>query len=96
MKLSEFKNEDALDLIADLIEPATQIFADPEISSARNNKARAVKIAIKNHKDSVIEILARLDNIPVEEYNKNVVQMTLDLLELLNDDELMEVFSSQG
>ena len=34
MKLSEFKDDAALDLIADIIEPATEILADPAIKDA--------------------------------------------------------------
>lgn len=98
MKLSDFKNEDALDLIADLIEPASEIFSDKAIAEAGRSgqKAKAIKIALKEHKKSVIEILSALDNVPVSEYNKNVAQMTVDLLDLLNDDTLMQVFTSQG
>lgn len=98
MRLSDFENEDALELIADLIEPAAEIFSDQAIAEAgrKGRKVEAVKIALKKHKKSVIEILARLDNVPVEKYSKNLVGMTIDLLELLNDKALMEVFRSQG
>lgn len=98
MKLSEFKNEDAIDLVADLIEPASLIFSDSAIADAARsgNKVKAIGVALKNHKKSVIEILARLDNTDVESYDKNVIQMTLELIELLNDSDLMSVFGFQG
>lgn len=98
MRLSEAKNEDAIELIADLIEPASEIFSDKEVAQAGrdNNKAKAVKIALKNHSKAVVEILARLDGVEVNDYNKNVIEMTVELLNLLNDKELIEVFQSQG
>jgi hypothetical protein len=53
MKLSEYKGEQALDMLADLIEPAATIMADKEIANAvRANlpRIKIVKAAIKNHK----------------------------------------------
>lgn len=97
-KISEYKNDDALDLLVDLIEPVAEILADKEMISLTQGKGRkidAVKVAIKNHKDAVIKILARLDQIPVEEANYNIITITSKLLEVLNDQELMDFFTSQ-
>lgn len=99
MKLSEYKNEAALDLLVDIAEPAAEIFADKEISEALkrgDKKIAVVKNAIKNHKKSVIEILAVLDGIPVEEYSCNVFTIPVKLLEILNDKDLIEFFTSAG
>lgn len=97
MKLSEYKNEAALDLLVDIAEPAAEIFADKEITESLrrgDKKISVVKNAIKNHKKSVIEILAALDGIPVEEYSCNVFTLPAKLLEILNDKDLIEFFSS--
>ena len=75
MKLSEYKGEKALDLLADLFEPATAIMADKEIMNAvRANlpKIKIVKTVIKNHKREVIEILAILDGEDPKEYAEKV------------------------
>lgn len=99
MKLSEYKNEDALDLLCDILEPTAEIFADKELATAVKSNCstiKAVTIAIKNHKAEILQILARLDGIPVEEYSCNIATITQKLLEIVNDKELVDFFSSQG
>lgn len=98
MKLSEFKDEKALDLLADLIEPATEILADEEIRSAatKSTKSKAVAIAIKKHKGAVMSILAALDGVPVEEYHCNVTTLPMKLLDIINDKEIMQLFQYAG
>lgn len=101
MKLSEYKGEQALDMLADLIEPAAAIMADKEISNAvKANlpKIKIVKTAIKNHKPEVIEIMAILDGEDPKEYAEKVNLFTLPakLLEILNDPDLMSLFTLQG
>lgn len=96
MKISEFQNEDALDLLADLIDPVSNILADDEvIKSLNTNKISMVKTIIKTHKKEVIEILARLDGVPVEEYKVNVFTLPIKLIEILNDEGLVNFFDSQ-
>lgn len=98
MKITDFKNEDALDLLVDLVEPTARIFADAELREAVQkgvNKITALKIAIRNNKASVIEILARLNNTPVEEYQCTLPSIIKDMLDILNDEELASFFTSQ-
>ena len=98
-KLSEYKNEDALDLLVDIMEPAAKIFADKQLAKAvanKCNKIEAVKIAIKNNKSAVIEVLAVLNGVEVKDYTCTVMSLIQDLLELLNDQELLDFFTSQG
>lgn len=90
-------NEESLDLFADLLEPVAEILADAEVKEAfESKKIRGVKVAIKNHKAEVVQILALIDGIPVEEYKVNVFTLPLKLLELLNKPEVAELFQSQG
>ncbi len=96
-KLLEYENEEALDLLADIIEPAADIFSDKAIAAAwsKNKRTKAVSIAIKNHKKSVIAILAALEGVPVSEYKCNILTLPATLLSLLNDPELLAFFKSQ-
>lgn len=96
-KLSEYKDEEALDILADLLEPASEIMADPDFARAyrANNRMGAVKVAIKNHKRCVMEILAILDGVPVEEYHCNIFSLPVKLLSILNDRALVTGFTSQ-
>ena len=94
MKLSDFKGEEALDVLADIIEPIAMIMADEEIVKLQkesdkileesNGKRKLpmikfVKPAIKNHKKEVLYVLARLENKSVEEYEKEVTLITLPM-----------------
>ena len=97
MKLSEYQGEAALDLLADLIEPAGEIMSDKEIGEVfKKNRFKAIGLAIKNHKKSVMQILATLDGVPVEEYKCNVFSLPVKILELLNDPEMIQLFQYQG
>lgn len=96
MKLSEYKDEDALELLANISEPAIEIFADKQLAQLIREKksGKAISCAIKNHKKEVMELLAALDGVPVEEYHCNVFSLPQKLLEILNDKELVAFFSS--
>lgn len=101
MKLSDYKGEQAIDILVDLMEPATAIMADKEIAQLAQSKVPMVKLAkavIKNHKKEVIEILAVLDGEDPKEYAKKmtVFSLPVKLLEILNDPLMKDLFSSQG
>ena len=97
MKLSEYQGEAALDILADLIEPAGEIMADKEIGDVfKENRFKAIGFAIKNHKKAVMRIMATMDGVPVEEYKCNVFTLPAKILELLNDPELIQLFTYQG
>lgn len=100
MKLSDIKGEDALDVLADLIEPVAKILADGEVQKIYQSgqpKILLAKHIIKQNKKEVIEILATLEREDPEEYVKKMSVLTLPiaLLDLLNDEDLIGFFSSQ-
>lgn len=107
MKLSEYRGDDALEVLAELLEPAVEILADSDIAAAWRDKnpnktrgqkqLKAVSIALKKHKEAVIAILAALDHETPDEYRKkiNVVTLPKKLLEVLNDKDLRTFFISQ-
>ena len=97
MKLSEYQGEAALDLLADLIEPAGEIMSDKEIGEVfKKNRFKSIGLAIKNHKKAVMQIMAVLDGVPVDEYKCNVFTLPAKILELLNDPDLIQLFTYQG
>ena len=97
MKLSEFKDDAALELIADIIEPATEILADPAIKDAfGRSKMAAIKVAIKNHKSAIKEIIARLDGKMPEECHFTAISLPVKLLSMFNDPDLQQLFMSSG
>lgn len=95
-KISAYENEDALDLLADIIEPAAEIFADKDVAAHMRDgkKMTAIKTAIKSHKKAVIEILARFEGVPVEDYKCNILSLPTTLLEILNDEALLGFFTA--
>ena len=97
MKLSEYQGEAALDILADLIEPTGEIMSDKEIGEVfKKNRFAAIGLAIKNHKKAVMQIMATMDGVPVDEYKCNVFTLPAKILELLNDSELIRLFTYQG
>ena len=97
MKLSEYHGEAALDLLADLIEPVGEIMSDKEIGEVfKKNRFKAIGLAIRSHKKSVIQIMATMDGVPVDEYKCNVFTLPVKILELLNDPDLIHLFTYQG
>jgi len=97
-KLSEIQNEDALDVIADILDPVIEICQDDELKEVmtKNDRMAAIKIAIKNHKEAIMLILATLDGEPLETYKINLIQIPTKLMELFNDPDMAAFFQSQG
>lgn len=96
MKLSEYKNEDALDLLADLIEPVSVLMTDDKLKKMISDGAKRVDVAkylLKAHKTEIITVLARLNG--AEVYDANIVEILKQVLDLINDPVLVDFFVSQ-
>lgn len=97
MKLSKYQGEEALDILSDLIEPAGEIMSDKEIGEVfKKNRLKAIGLAIRNHKKALIQIMATMDGVPADEYKCNVFTLPVKILELLNDPDLIQLFTYQG
>ena len=97
-KISELRGEEALDVLADILEPAAEIMTDKEFVELfrADKRMKAVSKAIKNHKRAVIEILAVMDGEDPETYEPPFVSIPVKLIEILNDPDVQAVFSAQG
>ena len=96
-KLSEYKNEEALDLLADILEPVAHIFADKDfVEQLQTNKMSAIQHVIRNHKSDVLTIMARLEGVSVDEYQCTIFTLPMALINMLNDPDLIDFFKSQG
>ena len=96
--MAERTNEEKLDLFADLLEPFAEIIADEEfIKQVQGNgkKILAVRTAIKNHKGAIIQILALIDGVPVEEYKVNLLALPFKVMDFLNRPEIADLFTGQ-
>ena len=92
-------NEEQLDLFADMLEPAAEIFTDEgivEVMNGRGKPITAVKLAIKNHKSAVIALLASLNGESVDTYVvPGPLAMFSQLMGFVNSKEVQDLFSLQ-
>lgn len=98
MKLSDFEGEQAIDVLADILEPASEIMSDKEMVNLfkSGERLKAVKMALKNHKKAVIEILAITEGADPATYKPKVLTLPAKLLEIFNDPEVIGLFQLQG
>lgn len=99
MRLSDYKNEEAIDVLADMIEPAAMIMTDPKVADMFNSgkpRILLVKYALKEHKKNVIELVAALHRQKPKELKFTMISLVKDLLDVMNDPELQSVFTLQG
>lgn len=112
MKLLELNAEQGLDAIADIIGPVCEIAMDKRTEKLFKQEQMkkgdtiamtlakrfkdSLPVLIKDHKESLIEILAVLNQVTVEEYKKtkNIANIINDIFDFINDPELMAFFTS--
>ena len=107
MRLSEIQGERAIEVIADLIEPFSNIATDPNIKSvlqirkkenetAEEAAIRAIKknipVLLKDHKKDVAQVIGILEGIDPEKLN--ILEIVKGLSEMMTDRTLMQLFSS--
>lgn len=95
-KLSDIKGEDALDVLAELMEPLSEFATDQEfvrlIRSRKNMPA--IQHALRTHKKALIRALAIIEGANPAEYNPSILRLPAMLIELFNDPELLALFPS--
>ena len=96
MKLSEIKNEKAIEVLADLIDPVIELCKDKYFDEAMTKGyiKKAVKVMLKGHAKAVKEILAALDGVPVDMYECNILTLPKKLIEIMSDPDVMSLFTS--
>ena len=94
MKLSDFKGDEALDVMADIIEPATNIINDKKTKELRSDRSKLIQHILKKHKKDVL----RVYEILYQDKGANATPISLVnmLLDILSDKELMSLFTMQG
>lgn len=97
MKISEFKGENAIEFIGDIIEPVSKIFSDEIVrrffSKNADNKSAIVKHICKEYATEAIEVLAAMQGITPEEYEGNPFTIMMQVFEIMNDPDLLSVFT---
>lgn len=98
-RLKDIKGDRALDIMADILDPVTEIFADEHVAEmyrAGVNRIKLVQYVIKEHKENVITILAMLDDEDPKTYEVNLLTLPLKVAEVINDPDLNLLFTLQG
>ena len=99
MKLSDYKNEEAIDVLADVMGPVVIIANDLEFQKRWNSGkpiVYALQYALKNYKKEVVQLVATLHREDPETYEFTIPTLLTDLIELINDPLIQAVFPVQG
>lgn len=99
MKLSDYKGEAALDLLADLMEPMVEIIGDDTFKDMVRGGEDRLKIAkhlLKKHKKPILTVMALIEGENPDNYEPNVLSIPLKLIELINDPDIVALFTVQG
>lgn len=96
-KLADIKDVEAVKFIGDILELATEFMTDENAVKAiqAQDKLKIAKCLTSDHPDLAIRLMQLMSEDGVE-YHCNVVTIIKDLLDVLNDEDLMAVFSSQS
>lgn len=97
-KLSDYKDEEAIEIWGDLLDPMTRILADPSVArTMRSGKAPFIiaKEIIKTHKDEAKEIILRIDPTPIDGVNF-AARIASIVMDFLHNDALKDFFVSAG
>lgn len=98
MKLTDYYGEDAIDLLADMLEPITEILTDQRIADAVNvgeGRLTIVRKLMKWHKKEILHIMALSEGKDAETYSPNFFALPVKLIELFSQPEMQMLFSSQ-
>ena len=89
LKILELENEQALDALADIIEPLNEIWTDEELAKIANgdgnSNTKGLKIIrriIKEHKQAIMQIVAALDGVDVKDVKVNIISLVARMNEL--------------
>lgn len=102
MRLSEITGVDAIDVIAEILEPVATILADEEIRKtieARKPYLIIAKVILKRQKEAILEVLAILNQTDPREFKPSLIELPIMLVQLIQDimenEELVSLFHLQ-
>lgn len=97
-KLSDFKDEQAIIVVANLIEPILEIFANQENKKLgeEKNGFKMFSTFLSNSPGAMMKIFAILNEENPETYHCDGVDVAKNLMEVISDNRLIELFISQG
>ncbi len=98
MKLSEFKDDKGMEVVGKLLLPVSNIAANKEVARAlrKGGMPKMISAALINCPKDVREMLAILNDKPVEEYEVTGATILTDVLNLFEDEALLSLFGLQS
>lgn len=97
MKLSDFKDEKAIEVVANLLVPIQKIVSNPETAKAKGKSMLEFASAmLLNNKRETMDMLAILADVDPAEYHCTAASVLFDTMNMLSDDELMRLFGLQS
>lgn len=107
MKLSDIKGDRAIEVVAELIDPITNIASDPTMDGLfvigektkeefYSNIKKNLPLLLKGHKNDIYKIFALLDDIDVKKYAKEVSlgKLIAGIFDVLFDEAFNALFPS--
>lgn len=96
MKLSEFKDEKAIEVVARLLVPIGNIVKNRDNANARGGSNLEFASAIlANNPSDVKDMLAILNDVDPSEYHCNAATVIFDVMNMLADEQLLQLFGLQ-
>jgi len=98
MRLSNFKDEKAIEVVAALMEPIGNIASNPEnkkVQEEGNTMAHVAGAFLRNNPKDVKTILAILDDKDPTDYHCTAASVLADALDLFSDPDFMALFGLQ-
>ena len=95
-KLAEVKGEEALDVLAEILEPIVTFINDEEVKAGfETNVAKSVSVALKKYKAEILQIFASINGKSVEETCEEIDILSLPsyIVEILNEPEIQRLFT---
>lgn len=100
MSIDEIRGKDAIEVLADIMEPASKILSDDilkeKIRANSSDNVKVVQLLLKSHPEEVLEIMAYLDGEDPSAYNPGIFVLPKKLMELAENEDLMSLFQSGG
>lgn len=98
---NEYKDDEVMDLYAELLDAGETLFEDEEIrkffekdSLTGKEKVSLIRKLIKEHKNTVVHLMAVFDGKKDSEYHYGIFDLPMTLMGILTDKEVLSFLSS--
>ena len=98
MRLSEFKDEKGVEVVAKLLVPIGNIAADKEMAGIQKDSRNVgdfASLLLQRHTQDVMTMLAVLNDQDPADYPCNAATVLVDVFNMISDPELMMLFGLQ-